>query len=196
MRPAHSMMTATVTGTHLVERRKAARVLWPFMRILGQAPSAVSAMRHEGFAPGELARPDSRLPHRRVMELIETWVAVTNDPSIGLRAGLGAEPGELETMEYAARSCATLREGILCSARYMHLLNEAAEVTLVESGDVALWRFRVTDGVRQPRAANDFVLGCAAKFSRRYALVAEPPLEVHLMHDAPTDTSSYDRNRS
>ncbi len=153
-------------------------------------------MRREGIEPSLLAHPDTRLPHRRVMELIEAWVATSQDPAIGLRAGLNVEPGELEAMEYAARSCATFREGILCSARYMHLLNEAAEVTLVESGDVALWRFRVTDGVRQPRAANDFVLACAAKFSRRYALVAEPPLEVHLMHDAPTDVSAYGKFRS
>jgi AraC-like DNA-binding protein len=153
-------------------------------------------MRHEGIEPSLLAHPDTRLPHRRVMELIEAWVATSQDPAIGLRAGLNVEPGELEAMEYAARSCATFREGILCSARYMHLLNEAAEVTLVESGDVALWRFRVTDGVRQPRAANDFVLACAAKFSRRYALVAEPPLEVHLMHDAPADVSAYGKFRS
>lgn len=153
-------------------------------------------MRAEGIVPSELARPDTRLPHRRVMELLEAWVTATNDPSIGMRAGLGVEPGELETMEYAARSCATFREGILCSARYMHLLNEAAEVTLVESGNIALWRFRVTDGVPQPRAANDFVLACAAKFSRRYALVSEPPHEVHFMHSAPADLSAYGKFRS
>lgn len=153
-------------------------------------------MRQEGIEPSVLAHPDTRLPHRRVMELLEAWVATSNDPAIGLRAGLAVEAGELEAMEYAARSCATFREGILCSARYMHLLNEAADVSLVESGDVALWRFRVTDGVRQPRAANDFVLGVAAKFSRRYAQVAEPPLEVHLMHDTPPDVSPYGKFRS
>jgi AraC-like DNA-binding protein len=190
------MMIATATPTHISERRKSARVLWSFVRLLGESPAAAEAMRQEGIEPSLLAHPDTRLPHRRVMELIEAWVATSNDPAIGLRAGLAVEPGELEAMEYASRSCATLREGILCSARFMHLLNEAADVSLVESGDVALWRFRVTDGVRQPRAANDFVLACAAKYSRRYALVSEPPLEVHLMHDAPTDVSPYGKFRS
>jgi AraC-like DNA-binding protein len=188
------MMTAT--AMHFGERRKAARLLWPFVRLIGQAPPAVKLICEEGIGPSELARPETRLPHRRVMELIDNWAVATNDPSIGMRAGLGVEPGELETMEYAARCCATFREGILCSARYIHLLNEAADVSLVESGDVALWRFRVTDGVRQVRAANDFVLGCAAKFSRRYALVSEPPHEVHLMHEAPTDLSPYGKFRS
>jgi AraC-like DNA-binding protein len=190
------MVIAHTTATQLTERRKSARVLWPFVRLLGQSPVAAEAMRQEGIAPTMLANPETRLPHRRVMELLDAWVSVTGDPAIGLRAGFEVEAGELEAMEYAARSCATFREGILCAARYIHLLNEAAEVSLIESGDVALWRFRVTDGVLQPRAANDFVLACSAKFSLRYAMVSEPPLEVHFMHDAPLDLSPYDKFHS
>jgi AraC-like DNA-binding protein len=188
------MMTATVT--HFREKRKAVRLLWPFVRILGQTPAAERLLANEGIGPADLARPDTRLPHRLVMDLLDAWMACTGDATIGLRAGLSVEPGELETMEYAARSCPTFREAIHCSARYMPLLNEAADVSLVEQEDVALWRFTVNDGVRQSRAANDFVLVCAGKFSRRYARVVEPPLEVHFMHDAPTDTSCYERFRS
>jgi AraC-like DNA-binding protein len=186
----------TALATPFGERRKSARLLLPFVRVIGQAPEVVREMHREGIGPGEIARPETRLSHRRVMELIDRWERATNDPSIGIRAGLGVEPGELETMELAARCCATFREGILCSARYIHLINEAADVSLVESGDVALWRFRVTDGVRQARAANDFVLACAAKFSRRYAGIATPPHEVHFMHDPPADLSPYARFRS
>jgi AraC-like DNA-binding protein len=189
-------IAVSLTPTHISERRKSARVLWSFVRLLGESPAVAAAMKQEDIDPSLLAHPDTRLPHRRVMELLDAWVAASQDPAIGLRAGLNVEPGELEAMEYAARSCATFRDGILCSARYMHLLNEAADVSLIESGDVALWRFRVTDGVHQPRAANDFVLGVAAKFSRRYALISEPPLEVHLMHDSPADLSPYARFKS
>jgi len=188
------MMTATVT--HFREKRKAVRLLWPFVRILGQSPAVEHLLAKEGIGPADLARPDTRLPHRLVMELLDAWMDCTGDATIGLRAGLSVEPGELETMEYAARSCPTFREAILCSARYMHLLNEAADVSLVEQGDVALWRFTVTDGVPQSRAANDFVLACAGKFSRRYARVEAPPLEVHFMHRAPADVAPYDRFRS
>src|ERR1017187_10189241 len=136
------MMTPSVT--HFREKRKAARVLWPFVRILGQTPVAERLLAKEGIGPGDLARPETRLPHRMVMELLDAWIACTGDDTIGLRAGLSVEPGEFETMEYAARSCPTFREAIHCSARYMHLLNEAADVSLVEQGDVALWRFTVT----------------------------------------------------
>jgi AraC-like DNA-binding protein len=185
-----AMMTATVTQFR--EKRKAVRLLWPFVRILGQTPAAERLLAKEGIGPADLARPDSRLPHRMVMELLDAWMACTGDETIGLRAGMSVEPGELETMEYAARSCPTFREAIQCSARYMHLLNEAADITLVEQGDEALWRFRVTDGVPQSRASNDFVLVCAGKFSRRYARIDDPPLEVHFMHPAPANLSCYE----
>jgi AraC-like DNA-binding protein len=188
------MMTATVT--HFREKRKAVRLLWPFVRILGHTPAAERLLAKEGIGLGDLARPDTRLPHRMVMELLDAWMACTGDSTIGLRAGRSVEPGEFETMEYAARSCPTFREAIHCSARHMHLLNEAADVSLLEQGDVALWRFAVTDGVPQSRASNDFVLVCAGKFSRRYAHVAEPPLEVHFMHPAPADLTCYEMFRS
>jgi len=188
------MMTASVTQFR--EKRKAVRLLWPFVRILGQTPAVERLLAREGIGPADLARPDTRLPHRLVMELLDSWMACTGDETIGLRAGMSVEPGELETMEYAARSCPTLREAIQCSARYMHLLNEAADVSLVEHGDTALWRFGVTDGVRQSRASNDFVLVCAGKFSRRYARIDEPPFEVHFMHPAPANVDVYAPFRS
>jgi len=187
-------MTAVVTRFR--EKRKAVRLLWPFMRILGQTPAVERLLAKEGIGPADLARPETRLPHRAVMDLLDSWIACTGDNTIGLRAGLSVEPGEFETMEFAARSCPTFREAIHCSARYMHLLNEAADISLVEQGDIALWRFAVNDGVPQSRAANDFVVTCAGKFARRYAGVAEAPLEVHLMHPAPADQSCYDMFQS
>jgi AraC-like DNA-binding protein len=189
-----AMMTAPVTQFR--EKRKAVRLLWPFVRILGATPAAERMLAKQGIGPADFARPDTRLSHRLVMDLLDAWMTCTGDATIGLRAGLSVEPGELETMEYAARSCPTFREAIHCSARYMHLLNEAADVSLVEHGDVALWRFTVTDGVLQSRAANDFVLACAGKFSRRYARIDEPPLEVHFMHQAPANLTCYERFHS
>jgi AraC-like DNA-binding protein len=188
------MMTAPVA--HLREKRASIRILWPFLRIIGPTAAAVEVLAREGIGARELARPDTRLRHRVVMELLEACIAWSGDPAIGLRAGQCVEPGDLETMEYAARSCSTLREAIQCSARHFHLLNEAAEVSLLEYKDRALWRFGVNDGVPQSRASNDFVIACAAKFARRYARIDEPPMEIHFMHPCPSDTQAYDKFRS
>jgi AraC-like DNA-binding protein len=193
---ADPLAMMTVQPAHFREKRKSVRLLWPFVRALGQSPVAARLLEEEGLGPSELARPDTRVSHRLFMDLLDAWMECTGDRTIGLRAGFSVEPGELETMEYAARCCPTFRDAIRSSARFMHLLNEAADISLLEYGDLALWRFTVTDGVRQSRAANDFVLVCAGKFSRRYARIDEPPFEVHFMHPEPADTTGYEKFRA
>ena len=111
-------------------------------------------------------------------------MAHTGDDTIGLRAGAGVESGDFDTFEHAARSCSTLGKALECAARYVHLLNEAADISIVVYGDTALWRYRVTDGMTLPRAANDFVVVSAAMFSKRCALIDRPAREIHFMHDA------------
>ncbi|HTB78913.1 MAG TPA: AraC family transcriptional regulator [Polyangiaceae bacterium] len=167
--------------------------MWPFLRIINSSPSPLTTqiLGSAGISPVDLARPDTRLPHRLVMSILEAWVEHTGDESIGLRAGASVEPGDFDAMEYAARSCATLREALECASRYMHLVNEAADVSIVDLGGDALWRYRITDGVPQPRAANDFVIASAAAFSMRCAKIDRMPLEVHFMHDAPADPGAY-----
>ena len=184
---------ATASLFQVREKRISVRLMWPFLRIISSSPSPFTTqiLREAGVSAVDLARPDTRLPHRVVMSILGAWVEQTGDHCVGLRAGASVEPGDLEAIEYAARSCATLREAIDCTARYMHLLHEAADVSLVDDGERALWRYRITDGVPQPRAANDFVIATAATFSMRCAAIDRAPLEVHFMHDAPADLGQY-----
>jgi AraC-like DNA-binding protein len=165
--------------------------LWPFIRLLGPSATTVSVLAHEGVGPFELARPDTRLRHRAVVNLLDVWVERSGDASLGLRAGLSIEPGDLETVEYAARSCANLREAIQCFGRYVHLLSEAIDLSLVEYGNRALVRLSVNDGVPSSRASNDFAIGCMVRFATSYARIDEPAIEIHLMHSEPADAGVY-----
>jgi AraC-like DNA-binding protein len=118
------------------------------------------------------------------------------DASVGLRAGCSVEPGDFDALEFAARCCADLRDAIGCMNRYMSLLNEAAEATLREEGDQAIWEYRLSDGVPQVPAANDFVVASVITFARAYAVLPEQPvypIEVQLMHAEPTDPQAYAR---
>lgn len=184
---------ATAFAVQIRERRVSVRILWPFLRIIRASPSPVVTrmLAEAGISQSDLARPDTRLPHRILIELLKGWVAHTGDDTIGLRAGAGVESGDFDTFEHAARSCSTLGKALECASRYVHLLNEAADISVVIYGDTALWRYRVTDGVTLPRAANDFVVVSAAMFSKRCALIDRPAREIHFMHDAPADLSGY-----
>src|SRR5579863_3908822 len=160
------MVTSGTQG--LREKRQSARLLWPFLRLLGPNATSVGVLEREGVGSSELVRPDTRLRHRAVIHLLEEWVERSGDAALGLRAGLGIESGDLETMEYAARSCTTLREAIHSCSRYIHLLSEALDLSLVEYRDRALVRLSASDGAPSSRAWNDFVIGCAARFATRY----------------------------
>jgi AraC-like DNA-binding protein len=167
------------------------RLLWAFARVTSADPELIGTLASHGIGPSEFANPETRLPHSAVMALLTQLVRSRGDQAIGLRAGSSMEHGDFDALEYAARSCADLREAIGCISRYMGLLNEAAEISLHEEGDRAVWRYRITDGVPQPPAANDFVVACAITFARMYADLPEMPMEVHLMHPEATDSAAY-----
>ena len=184
---------ATASVLQLREKRISVRLMWPFLRIINSSPSPLTTqiLEEAGISAIDLARPDTRVPHRLMMSILEAWVEHSGDRTIGLRAGGSVEPGDLDAIEYAARSCSTLGEALECAARYTHLVNEAADVSLVDDGECVLWRFRITDGVPQPRAANDFVIASAARFSLRCAAIDRMPREIHFMHEAPADLGEY-----
>jgi AraC-like DNA-binding protein len=184
---------ATASLLQLREKRLSVRLMWPFLRIIDSSPSPFTAqiLQDAGFSAADLARPDTRIPHRLMMAALEAWVSLTGDHTIGLRAGAIVESGDIDALEYAARTSSTLREALECARRYMHLINEAAEVTLVDTGNHTLWRYRVTDDVPQPRAANDFVVVSAARFAMRCVRIDRRPTEIHFMHSAPANLDEY-----
>jgi AraC-like DNA-binding protein len=173
------------------------RLLWPFVRIATPSPELIGAIVGLGVGASDFANPETRLPHRAVMELLQRLVDSSGEPSIGLRAGCTVEGGDFDVLEYAARCTVDLRGAIGCMTRYMNLLNEAAHVTLREEGDRAIWEYRIHDGVPQVPAANDFVVASAITFARMYAdvpeVLPETAVEVHLMHAQPTDPAGYQR---
>ncbi len=165
----------------------------PFVRITGVDPQEIVVFAREGIALRDFADPDTRIRHRVAMELLERAVARFGDPCLGLRAGEQLESGDLDVLEYAARSCATLREAIQCTGRYMYLMHTAQEALLFERGEHAIWELRITDGVPQPPAANDFALAAACSYARRYTGRRNVLSEVHFCHPTATDEAQYAR---
>ena len=141
---------------------------WAVLRVIDESPSAftTSILEQAGVDPAELARPETRILHRlHDGGVLEAWVARTGDETIGLRAGASVEPGDLDAVEYAARSCSTLREAIECAARYLHLIHEGSEATLIDYGPhVGARGSRTCSALR---CANDFMIVAATRFAMR-----------------------------
>jgi len=165
----------------------------PFIRLTGADPLSLPILLREGISLLDFTNADTRLRHRALMELLERAVVRTGDPALGLKAGESLDAGDLDVLEYATRSCPTLRDAILCANRYMHLMHSAQDARLLEDGTFATWEVRITDDVPQPPAANDFAMTAACTYARRYTGQRNVLREVHLRHDTPTDAAAYAR---
>jgi AraC-like DNA-binding protein len=174
------------------ESQLSVRLLWIFARVSRETARQQEILLRDGIGPTEYFNAETRLNHRLMMELLEVSVDA-GDVDIGLRAGESVQPGDFGTLEYAARGCPTLGEAIRCFARYVHVLNEAAEITLSDDGGLAIWRHRITDGVPQSPAANDFVMAASDAFAKNYCHVYETPIEVRFAHPEPASRAPYDR---
>jgi AraC-like DNA-binding protein len=182
-----------VTTGSRKENTLSIRMVWPFARVITTHPRAHEYVGQLGISPMDFANPDTRVPHRTVMHMLETLVDKLDMPLLGIRAGELLEPGDFDVVEYAARCTENLGQAMECMARYFRLMHEAAEITLLPEGDLILWRIRVTDSVPQPPAANDFAVASGLAFSRRNAVESELPLELRLMHDRPSYADEYRR---
>jgi AraC-like DNA-binding protein len=165
----------------------------PFMRVTGAAPENIQILIREGVTLKDFANPDTRIRHSVSMELLAATVKRLNDPLLGIRAGERWEPGDFDALEYASRSCATLREAIQCGARYMYLMHGAQESVLIDDPERPMWELRINDSVEQLPQANDFALVSSVMFGRRYTGVEDGVAEVHFRHAVPTSMSEYQR---
>ncbi len=178
-------------GPSLKEALVSIRLVWPFARLAGAGPLALAGLRTVGIEPADFANPDTRIPHRVVIELLEGAVGGRKDVTIGLRAGALAEPCDLDVLEYAARSCATLGDALACIARYYRLMHGAAELSLTEQGDRTIYRYRVTDGIHLPPAANDFVVSSTMSFIKRNTSLSGSEVEIYFAHQRPEYVDRY-----
>jgi AraC-like DNA-binding protein len=167
------------------------RLIWPFIQLIGGDPRVLGFLLERGFRVQDLTSADARMPHALSMELLARAVKFRNDPALGLKAAALFSPADLQVLDFATRTCSTLRQAAGCATRYLSLLNDAAETTLEERGDVASWHFRIVDGVKLEPAANDFETALFLKLAAHYTGSGETPLEVHLSHSEPTDAAEY-----
>jgi AraC-like DNA-binding protein len=174
-------------------RRVSVRLLWPFARVAGSDPAELDILEREGIGHATFADPDARVGHSAAMQLLEHAVERTGDAGLGLRAAENLEAGDLDVVEHVTRTCPDLRTAILCAARYVSLLTEAAEITLEEGPELATASWSMAEGVAQNAAANDFITASALKLLRRQTGVERLAVEIHLAHEHATDAGEYAR---
>ena len=169
------------------------RLVWPYARLAARYPGALATISKIGLGPAEYANPDTRLALSGAIELLNASIESSGDPALGLHAGELIEPGDFDVLEYAAQSCTTLREGIGCVSRYVRLLSDVAEISIVDSGGVAAIRYRLDDPLPMPPAANDFVVSLLFRNARRDTAIDDLATEIQFAHGPTTYLDEYAR---
>src|SRR5688572_8559455 len=167
-----------VTRAQRAPAQVSIRLVWPYARLAARYPGALATMSKIGLGPAEYANPDTRLALSDAIELLNASIESSGDPALGLHAGELIEPGDFDVLEYAAQSCTTLREALGCVGRYVRLLSDVAEISIVESGGVAAIHYRLDDPLPQPPAANDFVVSLLVMKARRDTAIDDLATEI------------------
>ena len=174
-------------GSDEVGYRHSARFLRPFAKVLRNYDS-VPRSEIEAL---ETISLDAWIPYTVSTQFIERAIALTQDADLGLHAAEAVEHGDFDVVEYAARSGDSIAEALDVVNRYIGLLREGANFHLVEYGDICHWNLDMATPF--PRAINDWTVAVYVVMSRRLTGTDWRPLEVHLMHSEPHDTSEYHR---
>jgi hypothetical protein len=111
------------------------RLTWPFARVMRDYQAELEVLREEGgIAPDSLADPDLRIPESLAVRLLEVSLHKTQDPTLGLRAGMATRASDLGIVDSVARNAQNLRQALDAYSRYMCLLDEGILAELVEEG--------------------------------------------------------------
>lgn len=177
-------------------------LLAPFLRLLEeQPPEQLLAAVDQGeqvlarWGVGRPALEDDprmRLPLGAMVELLDLFVAILDDPTAPLRAGMELQVGDYELIECLASTCDTLGEAIACVGRYYHLLGPA-ELELHVEGERAEARFCISPGLTVPDSIYEFAT--ASNFAMCILHLQlegiEVPTEVCFTHAAPSYAEAF-----
>jgi AraC-like DNA-binding protein len=133
------------------------------------------------------------LPLSRFRALLEAAEAEAKDPFLGAHVAASVERGTYGILEFSCTSAPTVGEALRRVVRYMSLLNEIVDVTLVERGREALVEQKIPgEPLCVGRHANEFFIAYLVVQFRRLTGSPYVPSRAWFAHPAPRDRSELE----
>ena len=145
----------SVLGTFLLPLAQA-------LRLRGLDP--LETMAELGIDGAKIANPDWRLSHDRFNLLMAHCVEATGDEAFGLLAAEQIQPQALHGLGFAWLASDTVYDGLKRLARFGKLVSTAADLSLVEEGDLVyldLGRIPLTEHFHF--ASRDYAVGMVSR---------------------------------
>lgn len=155
---------------------------------------AEKILAHAGLAREELAPRNGRLPLDKFSRLLNSAVAITQEPQLLLKLSQVTFTNGFGVVGYLAQSCPTLQDALDALIRYGLLVSSVGEVRIEHRPGDVLWRLTLEhDDPVLVRQGVEYFFGVSYRFfllldARRSEIVRE----VMFMHDAPHAAAEKD----
>ncbi len=157
------------------------------MRACGADPRALID-RFELPADAE-TEPDVTLPLRTLYSFLDAAERATSDPFLGLRMAVNFPRGIYGMVEFIARNCATLGEGLRKIVEYQSLITNRVSVSLTEHDGKGYIRHEIAgEPLATGRHSNEFLMCGIVLQARAITDSHIVPDRVWFAHPAPRDT--------
>ena len=149
-------------------------------------------LREVGLDASSLVNPEQRIPVSAACKLLEISAERSGCLTLGLEMAESRKKPDFGPMGLLLSHKRTLREALLTTVQYRHLLNNALGMHLETTGDKVVIREEViSDAPTLTRQANELAVGVMARICRGLLGPNWKPCSVNFTHPAPPDQSVH-----
>jgi len=142
--------------------------------------------------PAVFSRAEGFIPCSSFARVLDRAAEITGECAFGLRFGAGSNPKNIGALAYAVLNSATVVAAFETAARYLHLHNEAAQVSFSEANSVSYMTYSVPHlGLNESRQFTEYGMAVAVNTLRVMVGSQWNPREVHFTHQPPTTSSEH-----
>ena len=142
--------------------------------------------------PAVFSRAEGFIPCSSFARVLERAAELTGECAFGLRFGARSNPKNIGALAYAVLNSATVAAAFETAARYLHVHNEAAQVTFSEANNLSYMNYSVKHAdLDESRQFTEYGMAVALNTLRVMVGSQWSPREVHFAHGAPTTTSEH-----
>lgn len=149
-------------------------------------------LRTCGLERSALLNPEAFVASATFARVLEEAAHATADDCFGLRFGEHFNPKNIGPLVYVVVNSPTVATAIQNVERYLHMHNQAANLSFSIEGERAYLRFVLDDfAMRSVRQHNEYSMALVLNTFRIIAGSDWTPREVHFTHQAPERTAEH-----
>ncbi|WP_213959920.1 AraC family transcriptional regulator [Variovorax sp. dw_954] len=150
------------------------------------------ALRHAGLSQSLLKDPEQRISTDAVVALLEEAAAGSGCDTFGLRMAESRQLSNFGVVSLLITHQATLRDALVTTIDYRHLLNESLAMQLEDAGRLVILRQELV-ATKPGRQGTELALGAVFRMCKALMGAQWQPNSVNFVHSAPSDLRLHNR---